>query len=349
MPLPLLAVPLLIKGTAVLAGVVGVGAAVKGAKDMNDANNTLKAAQEKHEKNIKYFTTENQKTSKVMDELGEKELKILAGFEKFSDLIEQISNRPDFKTYTKSNVTIPNYDPEELKKVSVGAGVLLGGLGGAALGTAGGFAAAGGTTAAVMALGTASTGTAIASLTGVAATNATLAALGGGSIATGGAGVVGGTAVLGAATLGVGLMIGGVIFSLVGSKMSSKADEAISQAQKAEKEIYKICHYLKSLNETAQKYQKSLSEVEKIYNTHYATLDYLVSISKKLDWLTYTQEEKLLVENSVLLVGLLYKMCKVELVLQHSNEVNAINYTEVNKTIADSKNVLIDAKLLPST
>ena len=72
-----------------------------------------------------------------------------------------------------------------LKKVSIGAGVLLGGLGGAAVGTAGGFAAAGATTSAVMALGTASTGTAIASLSGAAATNATLAALGGGAIAAG--------------------------------------------------------------------------------------------------------------------------------------------------------------------
>ena len=57
---------------------------------------------------------------------------------------------------------MPHYDKEEISKVSVGAGVLMCGIGGAALGTAGGFAAAGATTAAVMALGTASTGTAIA-------------------------------------------------------------------------------------------------------------------------------------------------------------------------------------------
>lgn len=56
---------------------------------------------------------------------------------------------------------------------------MVGGLGGALLGTAGGFAASGATTAAVMALGTASTGTAISTLSGAAATNATLAALGG--------------------------------------------------------------------------------------------------------------------------------------------------------------------------
>ena len=153
-------------------------------------------------------------------------LKILNDFKDFSDAIEKIQNRPEFKEYKIGGVALPKYNKEELNKVSVGAGVLLGGIGGAAVGTAGGFAAAGATTSAVMALGTASTGTAIASLSGAAATNATLAALGGGAVAAGGGGIALGTSILGAATLGVGLLVGGVIFSATGSKLSDKADEA---------------------------------------------------------------------------------------------------------------------------
>ena len=115
---------------------------------------------------------------------------------------------------------------------------VLGGLGGAGLGAAGGFAAAGATTAAVMALGTASTGTAIASLSGVAATNATLALLGGGTLAAGGGGMAAGAAALGAATLGVGLLVGGIIFSFTGGKLSDKADEAWAQMKKAEEKTW---------------------------------------------------------------------------------------------------------------
>ncbi len=55
--------------------------------------------------------------------------------------------------------------------------------------------------------GTASTGAAISSLSGIAATNAALAWLGGGTIAAGGAGVAGGTAVLTAATCGAALVV----------------------------------------------------------------------------------------------------------------------------------------------
>lgn len=124
-----------------------------------------------------------------------------------------MTGKQQSKGYKKENINLPEYNPEELQKAYVGAEVLLGALGGATLGTAGGFAAAGATTAAVTALGSASTGTAIASLSGAAATNATLAFLGGGSIAAGGGGIALGSAVLGASTLGMGVLLGGFIFN----------------------------------------------------------------------------------------------------------------------------------------
>ena len=156
--------PLFLAIGAAAAGAAGAGATVHGAFKMKKANKIMKEAQERNQRNVARFETHNKITSESMDELGQMELTTLAQFEKFTDLIEQIQNRPEFKKYEKDGVEIPEYDPEELKKVSIGAGVLLGGLGGAAMGTAGGFAAAGAATAAVMALGTASTGTAIASL-----------------------------------------------------------------------------------------------------------------------------------------------------------------------------------------
>lgn len=61
----------------------------------------------------------------------------------------------------------------------------------------------------VSVLGAASTGTAIVTLSGAAASNATLAAIGFGSIATGGAGIVGGIAVL-SAIGATGALIGGL-------------------------------------------------------------------------------------------------------------------------------------------
>ena len=176
----------------------------------------MKSVQKRHDGNVAKFKTENDATCKQIDTLGKVELVILNSFEDFSNTIEKIQNCPEFQNYNKYDFSLPKYNKEELKYVSVGAGVLLGRLGGAAVGVAGGYAAAGATMAAVMALGTASTGTAIASLSGVAATNATLAALGGGAIAAGG-GLALGIKILRATTLGVGILVGGVIFNLVGA------------------------------------------------------------------------------------------------------------------------------------
>ena len=277
-----------------------------------------------------------------MDKLGNLELEILSEFDDFAELIEKIQNRPEFKPYSKDGVTLPEYNGEKLKKVSVGAGVLLGGLGGAAVGTAGGFAAAGATTAAVMALGTASTGTAIASLSGVAATNATLAALGGGAIAAGGGGMALGATMLSVTTLGVGLLVGGIIFNFTGGKLSDKADEAWEQMKKAEGQINAACGFLYDLNGNAKQYIDTLTSVKEKYEEIYNYLSYIVNKQGKTDWLTFTDSEKLATQNAVLLVGLLYKMCQVNLVNKASSEseMNTVNRAEIHSAIEDANKIM---------
>ena len=280
-------------------------------------------------------TNWNEATSRAMDELGTLELEILKSFDEFSDTIERIQNRPQFKEYTKDGVKLPAYDKETLKKVSVGAGVLLGGLGGAAVGAAGGFAAAGATTSAIMAWGTASTGTAIASLSGVAATNATLAALGGGGIALG-------TTILGATTLGAALLVGGVIFNITGGKLSDKADEAWEQMKKAEKTIDFACRYLNELKAASVAYKKSLLSVRDKYKEIFGYVSYTVNSLHKTDWHAFSQEEKIATENSVLLIGLLYKMCQVSLVnkAKYQNDLNSVYISEINESISNADNVM---------
>jgi hypothetical protein len=82
-----------------------------------------------------------------------------------------------------------------------------------ALGSAAGGLASAGVLWAITTYGTASTGAAIASLSGAAATNAALASLGGGTLAAGGLGVAGGAAILtgGAALIAIGIG-GGVMY-----------------------------------------------------------------------------------------------------------------------------------------
>lgn len=336
--------PFILGAAAAIAAATGVGTGIHGAVKMKEANDTMKSADSRHKRNIAKFEKKSEATNKAMDELGALELEILHSFDEFSNTIEKIQNRPKFKEYTKDGVKLPKYDKETLKNVSVGAGVLLGGLGGAAVGTAGGFAAAGATTSAVMALGTASTGTAIASLSGAAATNATLAALGGGAVAAGGGGIALGTTILGATTLGVGLLVGGVIFNVTGGKLSDKADEAWEQMKKAEKTINKICEYLDDLKSAANKYTSSITKVQDKYKEIFGYVSYTINNLHKTNWYNFSEQEKIATQDAVLLVGLLYKMCQVTLVNKSDNdkEVNTVNHSAINESMNYADKVMED-------
>ena len=326
MPLPLI--------LGIGAGIAALGGVVSGVKGVNkfrDAKHTMEDAQRRNEKNTKKLEESNRLAIKAMDELGKYELEIIETFSRFSKVIELIQNKPEFNAITIDDKPIAQFTPDELNKASIGAGVLLGGLAGAAIGTAGGFAAAGATTAAVMAIGTASTGTAIASLSGVAATNATLAAIGGGAIAAGGGGIALGTTILGASTLGVALLVGGLIFNIAGSKVSNKANDAKEQMLENERKINKAIRFLNQLREVATDYYSILRKVANPYHRYLARIENIVYDEEKTDWNDYSDAEKNSVETCSYLVGLLYHMCKVQIVKKSENsELNSICTQEIN-------------------
>lgn len=339
--------PLIIGIAAAVAGGTGVGLGIHGGVKMKQANDKLKEAQKRNDSNNNRLERMNKNACKVMDVLGKNEMKVLSDFQLFSDLFERIKNRPEFADIKIGNVSIPKFEGEEIKQASVGASVLLGGLGGAALGTAGGFAASGATTAAVMALGTASTGTAISALSGAAATNATLAALGGGSLAAGGGGIALGTTILGAATLGVGLLVGGVIFSCTGSNLSNKADKAWEQMITNEQKINKICNYLFDLQRVAERYNGTLLRMRSLYMIQLDKMRKIIESYKerKVNWHNLSLDEQLVIENMVLIVGVLYNMCKVQLVRKSNNsDQNIINKAEINKAEKDANDVIEQMK-----
>lgn len=346
--------PFIIGAIGVVAGACGIGTGIHGGVKMKRASDTVKSAQRRNEENVSKLENVNTETMQIMDALGKHEMEIISSFQRFSDAFEKIKNKPSFAEIKKDGVHLNEYTPQEVKDAAVGASVLLGGLGGAALGTAGGFAAAGGTTAAVMALGTASTGTAISTLSGVAATNATLAALGGGSLAAGGGGVALGTAVLGGATLGVGLLIGGIIFSIAGSSVSEKAENAWNQMLENEKKINSICDYLDRLRTVASSFDSALEQVEKVYLDYLSRLECTIKeqlrkkfflarlFSKKVDYNKFSNNQKQILENTTLLVKLLYEMCKLQLVEKADSEeaLNTINENEIQIQIENSENLL---------
>ncbi len=147
---------------------------------------------------------------------------------------------------------------------------------------------------------------------------------------------------MGGATLGVGLLVGGIIFNVTGAKLSDKADAAYSQAKKIDAQVNKVTWYLRQLKDAANGYQTTLSKVEEQYRKRLKTLDFIISFSEKTNWSDFSEKEQKMTENLILLVGLLYKMCQVKLVLQaeKEDELNTVNKEEMDETVRNAENIL---------
>lgn len=342
-----MALPLIIGALAATGIIGGATAGTAGVFNLNKASDTMDKAKKRHKKNITLFEIHTKKAIESMDNLGKLELEILEGFTKFENVVEKITNRPEFEPYNKDGVQLPKYEKKELEDVSIGAGVLLGGLGGATIGTAGAFAASSATTAAVMAFGTASTGTAISTLSGVAATNATLAALGGGSLAAGGGGMALGSIILGAAGAGVGILFGAVIFGVVAHSLAKKADTAYDEMLKAEKEITKCIEYNKLLTLSADEYLHRLKGIKRDYDNYFEILFDTVEVQEKTDWNSFTETEKKVTKITFNFVALLYDMCKVQFVKKskENEEESEINVEGINNEIFKANKFISDTSV----
>jgi len=137
----------------------------------------------------------------------------------------------------------------------------------------------GGTTAAVVGIaagkgaiglatliGSASTGTAISSLGGIAASNATLAWLGGGTLASGGGGMAAGTAVVGGLFIGPALAIGGLVYAVSGKKALTDAQKYKSEVNVKIEQIESIIGILKRIISRIDELSSIADRIDKLAN-----------------------------------------------------------------------------------
>ena len=232
MPLPILFI-----GIAAATGGMGLGKTVKAGMDAAMASKINKSAQELVEDSTDRLNRQRKACGDSLSRLGEEKLFVLSSsMTEFLDTFSKIKN-VDFRDSVGLDelreLTIDEKDFQEIRALVDFAGGIGGG---AAAGAASGALVAFGAYGAAQALACASTGTAIASLSGAAATNATLAFFGGGSLAAGGLGMAGGTAVLGGLVAGPALLVMGFVVGAVAKKDLDKAytNQAEAEALSAE-------------------------------------------------------------------------------------------------------------------
>ena len=219
MPLPLLFI-----GVAAATGSLGVGKSIKAGIDASKAQMINKNANEIVQEATEWLNSQRNACGRSLSQLGEEKLFVLSSsVQEFLDTytkLHYVDLRGSAGLNELTKLHIDEQDFEELREMAHFAGAVAGG---AVAGTASGALVAFGAYGAAQALACASTGTAIATLSGAAATNATLAFFGGGSLAAGGLGMAGGSAVLGGLVAGPALMVMGFVAGAAAKKNLDKA------------------------------------------------------------------------------------------------------------------------------
>lgn len=328
-----MAVPIILAVMGITGAVSGLAMGTDGTKKIQSANEVLREAEQIQNNAVDLFKARSKNAISIMDGLGKQELQILSTFDRFSDYIEKIQGRPLFRKIKIESLDFEELNVKELKKVSSGANMLLSGLGGAVVGTAGGFAAVGATTSAFFALGTTSTGIAISELSGVAATNATIATIGGGSLAAGGGGMALGSAVLGGMATGIGLMFGGLVFEITGEHLNKSADKAMLEAKHTEQNVSKVIEHYDKLIITTDAFGRVMAKIANMYIHSFQKMINIIDSKDNYDWSNFSEREKRVIENTILYVGLLYNMCKVQLVKKTNEELNEVNEEGIKNVV----------------
>ena len=211
--------PFIIAGAAFAAG-AGIKKGFDAKKKNAEAKNIIETAENRLEEPLKNFKLEQQEMEEYLSSFARFKLMIFqVQIQSFIDFIKKCKNAAN----SQLNLEKVNFTEKDLKILEVSvkeahdiSATLIEGVSSGAL-------IAFGTYGTIGAIATASTGTAIGSLSGAAATNATLAWFGGGSLAAGGGGIALGTTVIG------GLAVAPLI-AIAGFRMNSQAEKNLTKA-----------------------------------------------------------------------------------------------------------------------
>lgn len=320
--------PFILAGVAILAGGYGIKKGVDAKSDFDTAENINNEAKNIFDIAKKGLEIDRKMAQEVIEKLGKSKFSTYKNnLIPFVETFSKIKNI-DFKDECfKDNFSLNDLDKQDILKVQevafkmkeiIGGGITALGSGGLA-----GLATYGG----VGMLASASTGTAIAGLSGAAATNATLAWLGGGALSAGGFGIAGGTAVLGGIVAGPVLAIGGMM-------LASKAEAAKHDAYTNRNQAKVAAEQMKSASLVTRTIKRKFKQVNDLLITLNSTFCPLLSflcqlVDRSSDYSSYTINER----KGIMMAAILAKTIKNLLETPLLDE---------NGLVTNTSNIMID-------
>lgn len=285
-------IPLVFIGIGAASAALGVGKGIKAGVDMKEAKRTNKEATDIVNEAKESLETARTKSGKALEHLGDKKLFVLdKSISSFVTVFEKLKNVELEESAGMNELRKFRIDKQAITELKELSGYASSILGGTAAGALGGALSAFGAWGAASAFATASTGTAIAGLSGAAATNATLAFFGGGSLAAGGLGMAGGTMVLGGLVAGPALAVMGLVIGAKASKQKDEAYSNLAQAKKIAEEMEAAGTLCNGICRRANLFYRLLIRLDALFAPLVYELEQIVDTAGS-DFSTYTDGQK---------------------------------------------------------
>ena len=276
-------IPFLLGGAAVVAGIAGIVKGGQAISNNDKAKELIEDAEYKYDKAKSKMEEQRNTTTFQLETLGE--LKLTSWSEDIGTFVKLFSEFKKVeltsKVHTDALLKGSIQKVGELKQMEIAAvkatEVIQTGISSLGAGALAGVASYGG----AMMFASASTGTAIASLSGAAATNATLAWFGGGSLAAGGMGMAGGTLVLGGIVAGPALAVAGFIMAAKSEENLAQAKKVYAEAEHAAEQMNTITSFMENVEEIARAYEEFIESFRKSYIPVLQAIEQIKNTSKE--------------------------------------------------------------------
>ena len=319
-------------GTITTSGVVGGVSAVSGVSKMSKASSIANEAKSLYSSGREEFDYTERQTNEALEELGKQKLFIWEKFSVFENTFSRIRNleiQGEAKIEKKLSLDVNRLEQVYLLAESAKA-VIKDGTISLSSGQLIGAACATGITS----VATASTGTAIASLHGIAAYNASMAALGGGALKAGGLGIAGGKTVLSAMTFAPALAVGGLFLNARGGKSLKDAKESKEEAEKLVQQMKQAVEQMNKLQDLSSKLSETIRKYEMILDN---LLQWLIELTnRECDASFYTDKEITKCYASYRIVEILYDLTTTEL-FSTNDDKTVVHSVKIDNAVKNSE------------
>ena len=317
----------------IITGFLKKVSGVQAYQDRKKAKSTKEEADYLLENLNKENKRRRKESNRILEDFGKTRLEALkTTVGVFLKYIEYLGHSYKDKEYEiLGKIDIKPEQIKELKSIEMNASNALGTL--AASGSLAAAALAGVPSAVTWGVGafaTASTGTAISSLSGAAAWNATLAWLGGGSIAAGGGGMAAGATVLAGITYAsmgvVALASAGLISSAYYSKKYTEATKYLKSVKEYQAKLRLGWELMDGINQRAKELKGLTLELQRRIESKLLYLEPLI-----YDFQNNDEYYLQIFQESAIMVKAMSELSQTPLMDDHGNLSNA-SYIIINKT-----------------